>query len=139
MLRTHRRSLPLAILSLLSLLSVAGAAGAMTLPNRAPDHSSSWCGTRRSGLAVNLAIHREQERRLARRRTQEKALRSLPQASRVGDVAVLVDDGSLIVQPNLLDVGNFGVQYVPQKKGGLVVAPSGDPVAEEIGDRIDLG
>jgi hypothetical protein len=136
MSQTHRRSLSLAILSL---LFVAGAAGAASLPDPAPDHSSSWCGTRKSGLAVNLAIHRDQVRRVERKRLQEKALRSFPQASRVGDVAVLVDDGSMIVQPNLLDVANFGVQYVPQKKGGLVVSPSSDPVVEEIGDRIDLG
>jgi hypothetical protein len=132
MLRTHRRS---SFLATLALFFVVGAAAAITLP----DHSPSWCGTRKSGLAVNLAIHREQVRRLEQKRARGKALPSFPQASRVGDVAVLVDDGSLIVQPNELDIANFGVQFVPQRRGGLVVSPSSDPVAEAIGNRIDLG
>jgi hypothetical protein len=132
MLRTHRRS---SFLAILALLLVTGMAGAITLP----DHSPSWCGTRKSGLAVNLAIHRDQMRRLEQKWGKAKALQSFPQASRVGDVAVLVDDGSLIVQPNVLDIANFGLQYVPQKKGGLVVSPSSDPVVEAIGNRIDLG
>ncbi len=132
--QTRRRSLSFAILTILGLLVFAGAAGARTIPS----HSPSWCGTTRSGLAVNLAIHRDQVRRLEEKRLKEKALHSFPQASRVGDVAVLVDDGSMVVQPNPLDIANFGVQFVPQKKGGFVVSPSGDPMAEEIGDRIDL-
>ncbi|MEA2602532.1 MAG: hypothetical protein QOF89_3524 [Acidobacteriota bacterium] len=133
--QTCRRSLSLLILGLLSIVGTIGAAGAITLP----DHSPSWCGTRKSGLAVNLAIHRDNVRRLEQKRAKGMAVRSVPQASRAGDVAVLIDDGSLIVQPNALDVANFGVQYVPQKKGGLVVSPSSDPVSEEIGNRIDLG
>ncbi len=132
MLQTCRRSL---FFPLLVLLFVTGAAGAATLP----DHSSSWCGTTRSGFAVQSAIHRDNARRLEQKRGKQAGVRSFPQASRAGDVAVLIDDGSLIVQPNALDIANFGVQYVPQKKGGLVVSPSSDPVAEEIGDRIDLG
>jgi len=132
MLRTHRRSFSLAFLAL---FFVSGAAAAITLP----DHSPSSCGTRKSGLAVNLAIHRDQVRRLEQKRAKGKSLPSFPQASQAGDVAVLVDDGSLIVQPNVLDIANFGVQFVPQKKGGLVVSPSSDPVAEAIGNRLDLG
>lgn len=132
MLQTHRRSFLPAVLIL---FFASGAAGAITVP----DHSPSWCGTRKTGLAVNLAIHRDQVRRLEQKRGKAKALQSFPQASRAGDVAVLVDDGSLIVQPNVLDIADFGLQFVPQKKGGLVVAPSSDPVAEAIGNRIDLG
>lgn len=132
MLRTHRRS---SFLAILALLLVTGMAGATTLP----DHSPSWCGTGKSGLAVNLAIHRDQMRRLEQKWGKAKALQSFPRASRAGDVAVLVDDGSLIVQPNVLDIADFGLQFVPQKKGGLVVSPSSDPVAEAIGNRIDLG
>jgi hypothetical protein len=99
-----------------------------------PDHP--WCGTTRSGFAAQAAIHRDQQRRLAETKTQ--ALSSV-QAERVGDVAVLIDDGSLIVQPNPLDLSNFGIQYVPQKKGGYVVSPSDAALEEEIGERIALG
>jgi hypothetical protein len=121
--------------TILCLLVLSEPARAATVP----DHSPSWCGTGRTNVTEKIAVHRDHQRRVERKRAQEKAVRTLPQASRVGDVAVLVDDGSIIVQPNLLDLDDFGVQYVPQKKGGYVVSPSGDPVVEPIGERLDLG
>ncbi|HEV8581000.1 MAG TPA: hypothetical protein VGX68_18195 [Thermoanaerobaculia bacterium] len=120
------------LLSILFLL-LAGSAGAATVPGH------PWCGTQRSGLAVELAAHRDHQRRLDRQRAEEKALRTFPEAVKVGDVAVLVDDGSIIVQPNQLDLDELGVQYVPQKKGGYVVSPSADGVSAELGDKIPLG
>lgn len=99
-----------------------------------PDHP--WCGTTRSGFAAHAAVHEQQQRGLQMR---TEALRSAPEAARVGDVAVLVDDGSMVVHPNPLDISGFGVQYVPQRRGGLVASPSGDPVSEEIGERLFLG
>jgi hypothetical protein len=89
-------------------------------------------------LAVSAALHRDQVRRLARERGPEKALRSAPEAAKVGNIAVLVDDGTIIAQPKELDLDNFGVQYVLQKKGGYVVSPSSDPISGEIGERIGL-
>jgi hypothetical protein len=114
----------------LGLLLAAGPLAGSTVP----DHP--WCGTSSAGLAGQVAIHRDQQRRLRERGT---AVRSTVQAARVGDVAVLVDDGSLVVQPNALDLSDFGIQYTPQKKGGLVASPSSAALEEEIGDRIDLG
>jgi hypothetical protein len=98
-----------------------------------PDHP--WCGTARSGFAAQLAIDRDQQRRLRESGTQ--AL-SAVQAERVGDIAVLVDDGSLIVQPNPLDLSNLTIQYTPQKKGGYVVSSSDAVLEENIGDRMDM-
>jgi hypothetical protein len=98
-----------------------------------PDHP--WCGTSRSGFSAQAAIHRDHQRRL--RESPAKAS-SVVQAARVGDVAVLVDDGSLIVQPNPLDLSNLGIQYIPQKKGGLVASPSDAALDEELGERIAL-
>ncbi len=129
MLRNYGRSLSLPILSL---LLAAGPAGAATV------REHPWCGTTRSGLQVKTAIHREQAGRLERERIEEKALPSFPEATRVGDVAVLVADGSIVVQPKQVDLDNFGVQYVAQKKGGYVVSPSSDPFVEELGERIVL-
>jgi hypothetical protein len=129
-LRIYRRSF---LLSLLCLF-LAGPSLAASLP---PD-STSWCGTTRSGLAVDLALHRDHQRRLERQRAEGKALRTFPEAVKAGDIAVIVDDGSIVVQPNRQDVANFGVQYVPQKKGGYVVSPSEDPVSGEIGERLTL-
>jgi hypothetical protein len=124
---THSRTLSLPILTLLL-------AGGPLAGSSLPDHP--WCGTTRSGFTAQAAIHRDHQRRL---RDSGEEVRSVVQAARVGDVAVLVDDGNLIVQPNPLDLGNVGFQYIPQKKGGLVVTPSGAPVEETIGERITLG
>jgi hypothetical protein len=122
------------LLSLLSLL-LAGPALAASLPADA----DSWCGTTPNGFAVSAAIHRDHQLRLERHRAEEKALQTFPEAVKAGDVAVLVDDGSIVVQPNRQDLANFGVQFVPQKKGGYVVSPSGDGVSEDIGERVSLG
>ncbi|HEX7185765.1 MAG TPA: hypothetical protein VF756_28330 [Thermoanaerobaculia bacterium] len=120
----------------LSLLVLGSLLGGGSLDGATlPDHP--WCGTSRSGLAAHAAIHEDHQRR--REGERGKAVRTFPEAARAGDVAVLVDDGSMVVQPNPLDLSDFGVQYVPQRRGGLVAAPSGDPVAEEVGQRIDLG
>lgn len=132
-LKIYSRSLAL---PLLSLLLLAGPARAATVP----DHP--WCGTHPPGptdIAVRTAIHRDHQRRLKMERSMGMSVSSLPEADRVGDVAVLVDDGSIVVQPNQLDLDEFGVQYVPQKKGGFAVSPSSDPLLEEIGNRLDLG
>ena len=130
-MRTYGRSFLIFLLCLLFALPVLAAS-----PPPDPD---SWCGTAQWNLAVNLALHADHQRRLERQRAAEKALRTFPAAVKVGDVAALTDDGSIIIQPNQQDIANFGVQFVPQKKGGYVASPSGDPVSEEIGDRLGLG
>ena len=117
-------------LLLLLLVFAGGSLSGATVP----DHP--WCGTSRAGFESLAAIHRDQQRRL---RESGMEVRSAVQAARVGDVAVLVDDGTMVVQPNLLDLSNFGVQYVPQKKGGMVASPASAALEEAIGDRIDLG
>jgi hypothetical protein len=90
-------------------------------------------------MAERAAIHRDQQRRLELERAEGlRAYSSSTEAARVGDVAVVVDDGSIVVQPNLLDLDDFGIQYAPQKKGGFVVSPSSDPVDPAIGERIEL-
>jgi hypothetical protein len=115
----------------------------LTGPTRAaslaPDSGAdSWCGTDRINLDTQVAIHRDNQRRQRHDGEQGKALGPAAEAFRVGDVAVLVDDGSVVVQPNAVDLDDFGVQYVPQKKGGYVVSPSPDAVSSEIGDQLAL-
>lgn len=126
MLWTYGRTFSLLLLGLL----LGGPLAARTVP----DHP--WCGTSRTSLTAQAAIHDDHQRRL---RESGREVDSVVQAARVGDVAVLADDGSLIVQPNPLDLSDFGVQYVPQKKGGMVAAPSSAPIEDAIGERIDLG
>lgn len=113
----------------LGLFLLSGPLAARTVP----DHP--WCGTSRSGLAAQVAIHRDHLRRLSEHDTKS---RSVIEADRVGDVAVLIDDGSLIVQPNPLDLSNFGIQYTPQKKGGFVASASDAILEENLGERISL-
>ena len=123
-----------ASLSLLLLVPLA-AAPAIAAPEPATDH---WCGTGRTGIEERVAVHRDQQRRLERRRELEKSAPSLPDAVGVGDVAVVVDDGSIIAQPSLLDLDDFAMQYLPQKKGGYVVSRAADTVSGAIGTRLDL-
>ncbi|MES1243036.1 MAG: nidogen-like domain-containing protein [Acidobacteriota bacterium] len=94
-----------------------------------------WCGTRPSLFAAQAAIHNDHQRRQIESRSQTG---SLVQTERVGDVAVLVDDGSFLVQPNPLDLGSFAIQYTPQKKGGYVASASSAVVEDNLGERISL-
>ncbi len=126
----HARSLTF---SCLVALLAAGEAGAVTVPEH------PWCGAGATNVFEKAAIHRDHERRLAGRRAVTAALAAQPQAARAGAVAVLVDHGDLVVQPNRVDLSGFGVQFVPQKKGAMLAAPSGDPVVPEIGERLVLG
>jgi hypothetical protein len=104
-----------------------------------PLDPDSWCGTGRVELAVEAALHLDHARRLERERREGKALVSAVEAEKVGDVAVLIDDGSVVVHPNLVDIGGFGMQYVPQKKGGYVVSPFDGGISDEIGEKVTLG
>lgn len=129
MLRAVARSLSFLFLGLLLATGPLGAA-------RIPEHP--WCGTGRHGVKAQAAVHLEHQRRLERETLEKGLAPSFPEATRVGEVAVLVDDGSLIVNPSRVDLDDFGVQFVPQKKGGFVVSPSSDPVGGEIGERLAL-
>jgi hypothetical protein len=120
------------LLPILGLILLGVPAGAATRPGSGDSHP--WCGTTRHGFAIKSAIHRDHQRRLA---AEGKALRSFPEASRVGHVAVLVDDGSLLVQPKQVDLSDFGVQYV-LKKGAFQVLHSSDPITDELGEKLDL-
>lgn len=116
-------------LLLLGLFFLGGPLVARTVP------AHPWCGTSRSGLAEQLAIHRDHQRRLTEYGTTDHGV---IQAERVGDVAVLVDDGSLIIQPNALDLSGFGIQYTPQKKGGYVASAWDAALDGNLGARLSL-
>jgi hypothetical protein len=124
------RALP--ILGCLALVC-APARGALIV-----DRDPSWCGTTRTGLVEALAIHQDHARRMARPGRLTAALSTAPQAERVGNVAVLVDDGSMVAQPNAFDLDQFGLVFTARKKGETI-APSAEPLIEEIGGRIEIG
>ena len=57
-----------------------------------------WCGTNRFGVIISDAVHRQQERRLVRERAKSGAPATVAQASSLGNIAVLNDDGGMVVQ-----------------------------------------
>lgn len=130
-MRLTRCSFSLAVLVLL-----AGAPSTAKLVE--PQTGHPWCGTTPSRLPVELAKDKDHQRRLARDRQEGKVLHSEPAAVKVGDVAVIVDDGSIVVHASQLDLEELGVQYDPQKKGGFRASASGAPVSDERGDKLDL-
>jgi hypothetical protein len=133
MSRIVTRPSALARLALPCLLLVPGIAGAETVP------AHPWCGTGERTLAESVALHADHQRRLERRRAAGRAVRAEPEAARVGEIAVLVDHGDLVVQPNRVDLSDLGARFVLQRRGGYVVSPSEEPLEAEIGERLPLG
>jgi hypothetical protein len=65
--------------------------------------------------------------------------RARAEVNRVGDIAVLIDDGSLIVQGNPLDLAGTGLQFTPNAAGGYDVATTTATFRGELGQRLPLG
>ena len=128
-----------------SAITLAGAAGLLAaVAGAAPEPTGHrWCGTGAVSLAERIAVS-EQRARLLVERDRHGAVtapaRVGPQAARAGDVAVIVDDGSIVVHPNAVDLDERGVQYTPAKKGGgYVAAPFGDGFTDDVGDELEIG
>ncbi len=98
----------------------------------------SWCGTRRIGLAEAIALHRDHRRRLERAGVLTAAATTAPWAERVGNVAVLVDDGTLIAQPNAFDLDQYAIAFAARKKGETV-APASDAWRDDLGEKLAIG
>lgn len=124
---------PLRIFSLL--LAAAAGTGGATAATITDEHS--WCGTTRSGVAVAMATHRDLQGRLDRD-PWRKAMLGGPQALRDGNIAVLVDDGSIIREPNPFDLDDAGIKYTKKKKG-LVASGFPGGITGERGVQLDLG
>lgn len=101
-----------------------------------------WCGTHPTGAEIAIARHRVLERRAARATAVASkgrlALASAPQVSQQGDVVIMVDDGSIVQEPNEADVSNRGVRFVKKRiKIKLVKKPG--ITGQDLGERIVLG
>ncbi|HSD27392.1 MAG TPA: hypothetical protein VLL75_08805 [Vicinamibacteria bacterium] len=59
-------------------------------------------------------------------------------AARSGDLAVLTDDGSLVVAPNPFDLRGVGVRFGPNGQGGYDVQRAGAAFRADLGERIRL-
>ncbi len=59
-------------------------------------------------------------------------------AADVGDIAVLQDNGSLIISPNPFDLAGQGVRFLPNRSGGYDVAVADASFRPNLGTRITL-
>lgn len=109
----------------------------------APGGGSSWCGVRPSLLGESIAEHSDLRRRQERRILA--GARTLPDvtAYRVGEVAVLLDEGQLVHQPNPYDLGTSGLTVVPKvvrRKTQLQVSrTASSSVQPTVGAPLGLG
>jgi hypothetical protein len=132
---THRPATRAALAATLMTL-VAAVAPAAT------ERDHPWCGTGKGLNHEKLAVHRWHQEAIERERAEPgsrfEAARSLPEAARVGDVAVLVDDGNLIVRRNDLDLDGFGVELVQGKKGTMTALPFDGEISDDVGEPLSL-
>src|SRR5438309_8794530 len=112
---------------LLVLLAPAGAAQAARLRGGA-----SWCGTYPGLHRDAVWAHREQ----AQRRPVRVAARQ-DDVRRVGQVAVLVDQGDLALVRNPVDLQGAGLRFTPTATG-YEVSRVDVPVSAAAGTRLSL-
>jgi hypothetical protein len=60
-------------------------------------------------------------------------------ASRSGDIAILQDNGSLIVAPNPFDLGGVGLRFDANEQGGYDVRRTSPTFSSSLGQRLPLG
>lgn len=105
---------------------------------------ASWCGTWDWGIEVALAKHELNRRRLWRgfniqSANSESFDTAALQIDQNGDVAVIRDDGSLIVERNLFDYQNRGVKFLRRGRRGYKFRNLGGTVNADLGDKLNLG
>lgn len=99
----------------------------------------AWCGTTRQGLAAAVATHRDHQRRLTGAgRSLDAGEASVPTITRDGDVALISDDGTVIIAPQQFDLQRTALLFKPVR-GELRVASSGRGFKAGLGERLALG
>jgi len=119
------------------LLLVLGVCGLHPVSAAPVPRDVPWCGTNRFGVVISDAVHRQQERRLARERAKSGAPATVAQASSLGNIAVLNDDGGMVVQAAPFDLTG-GLQFTSSVRGVQVVA-TGDDFDAAMGSKVTLG
>jgi hypothetical protein len=123
--------------------------GALVLPAtsvaRLVEERSLGCGLEATHLAISIAKHDLFERQRARERADTRhaaaaigSTATALQIRKVGNVAVVDDDGSLVSEPNPLDLSNRGIQF-KRKKGGVKTSKFGGGVITDRGEKILIG
>jgi hypothetical protein len=139
--RTLHSAIAFGLLScLLTSLDPARAAGPISNGGR----EASWCGTWDWGIEVALAKHELNRRRLERGlqvqsgRTGNFETTAL-QIEQDGNVAVIRDDGSLIVEENTFDYQDRGVKFVRRGQNGYKFRNLGKTISSDLGEKLALG
>jgi hypothetical protein len=79
-----------------------------------------------------LALH------LAVRRAGVASRAASSPAARSGDIAVLADDGSIVVSANPFDLGGAGLRFAPNREGGYDVERASPAFRADLGRRLHL-
>ncbi len=75
----------------------------------------------------------------AARRGQIRTALPQPQSEDVGDVAVLQDEGDLVLPPNRFDLAGDGLRFTPNGSGGYDVAAVDGTFRQALGSKLSLG
>ena len=122
---------------------------ALALPTesvaRLVEERSLGCGMEATHLAISIAKHELFERLRARERADVRhaaaaigSTASALKVRKVGHVAVVDDDGSLVSEPNPLDLSNKGMQF-KRKKAGVKASKFGGGVNVARGEKVLIG
>jgi hypothetical protein len=85
-----------------------------------------------------VALHQIARRELGSIRAESlEAAASV--APRSGDIAVLNDNGALVLDSNAFDLGGVGLRFEPNAQGGYDVLRTSDEFRPELGRRLQLG
>jgi hypothetical protein len=123
-------------------LAIPMAAGAELVESR-----SLGCGSEETHLAIALARHELFERQRVRERREipfaatsasSEARATGVQVRKVGDVAIVDDDGTLVSEANPLDLEGRGLQF-KRKRNGVKAAAFGGSIGDVPGERITIG
>jgi hypothetical protein len=85
-----------------------------------------------------LALHQVARRRLGAL-TADALEQAASVALREGEIAVLSDNGSLVVAANAFDLGGAGLRFEPNAQGGYDVARTSGSFRTDLGRRLALG
>jgi hypothetical protein len=95
----------------------------------------SWCGTTPDGLSKSLALNRYNESRLAQQRFKPQPTVNVDR----NEIALLEDDGTILVRANTLDLANKTLVFHPASGGGLSLEERNQALSGSPGSPVSLG
>jgi len=95
-------------------------------------------GNPRGRVLDHLWTHREAQNRPEQAALQRRALSAPRSNADVGDIAVVQDEGDLILPSNTYDLKNLGLRFTPNASGGYSVARIEGLFRSSVGTRVTL-